>query len=222
MSHSNFFQVTEEDLGYLKSQWQNFARQYSTDERGIESAFNLLVEHYSEKHRVYHNLSHLKSLVSLSETFTDKIQDRNALWFAIWFHDCIYETQKNDNEERSAELAGEALSRLSVPDETISIVQAMILATKHHQANEQSEDLKLFLDLDLSILGFEETLYQAYSRAIRKEYSWVEEQVYKQARKKVLSNFLERPQIYFTRAVADIFESSARRNISNEINQLSN
>jgi predicted metal-dependent HD superfamily phosphohydrolase len=222
MSNPNFFQLTEKDLAYLKSHWQNLARDYTTDEAIVQSVFASLVEHYSEKHRAYHNLSHIKALLSLSDSFTDKMQNPNGVWFAIWFHDGIYETQKHDNEERSADFARQALFQLSVPLETLSVVQEMILATKHHQADNRLEDLNLFLDLDLSVLGFEENIYQAYSQAIREEYSWVPEAMYKEARKKVLTNFLDRPVIYFTKPLADRFEAAARHNIKNEISQLSN
>lgn len=66
----------------------------------------------------------------------------------------------------------------------------MILATKKHELLNDSADLKLFLDFDLSILGTSAEVYQRYSQAIRKEYSWGPYFLYRKGRKKILENFL--------------------------------
>src|SRR5215468_8669285 len=132
----DYFQIGRYDLGFLRAQWVSLASMYASAPSLIESLFNSLVEHYSEKDRAYHNLSHIQSLLSLSESLSDKIQNRDALYFAVWFHDVIYDTKRSDNEEKSAEFAAEALASLGVPEQTNAIVQEMILATKHHRADD--------------------------------------------------------------------------------------
>jgi predicted metal-dependent HD superfamily phosphohydrolase len=187
----------------------------------IESLFNALVERYSERERAYHNLSHIQSLLALSESLLDKIQNRDEHYFAIWFHDVIYDTQRADNEEKSAEFAAEALARLAVPEQSIAVTREMILATKHHRAAGLSWDMKVFLDLDTSILGAPEEIYEEYSRAIRKEYSWVPDAMYREGRMKVLNDFLSRDRIYHTEEISAKYETRARRNIAEEIRGLS-
>src|SRR6266511_3359150 len=167
------FQLGRHDQDFLHAQWVSLASRYASDPSAIESLFNSIVEHYSAKNRAYHNLSHIQSLLSLSESLPDKIQNRDALYFAVWFHDVIYDTKRSDNEEKSAEFAEEALASLGVPERTIAVTREMILATKHHRADDLSWDVKAFLDLDTSILGAPEEIYKDYSWAIRKEYSWV-------------------------------------------------
>jgi predicted metal-dependent HD superfamily phosphohydrolase len=220
MYRGNLFQVDANDVEMLRAQWQNLVAQYNTPDEIGASLFNKLVEHYSEKGRAYHNLSHIKTLLDLSAVYKDAAQNNHAIFFAIWFHDAIYNTRENDNEERSAELAAQSLTELGVSENTTLPVQDMILATKHHQANDFSDDSKLFLDLDLSILGTEPTIYKEYSRAIRIEYSWVPKFLYKRGRKKILSSFLERPRIYYLDQMAGIFEAQARQNIESELTEL--
>src|SRR5215510_11224589 len=217
----DYFQIGQYDLGFLQAQWVSLTSQYASHPSVIERSFNSLVEHYSAKDRAYHNLSHIQSLLSLSASLIDKIQNRDALYFAVWFHDVIYDPKRSDNEEKSAEFAAEALASLGVPEQTIAIVQEMILATKHHRVANLSWDLMAFLDLDTSILGAPQEIYKDYSRAIRKEYSWVPDVLYREGRMKILNDFLGRERIYHTEEIRTKYETPARRNISEEIRTLS-
>jgi predicted metal-dependent HD superfamily phosphohydrolase len=217
----HYFQLAHHDPAFLRAQWVGLASQYAPNPSLIESQFNSIVEHYSGKNRAYHNLSHIQSLLALSETLLDKIQNRDALYYAIWFHDVIYDTKRSDNEEKSAEFAVEALAGVGVPEQTIATVKAMILATKHHRADDFSWDMKAFLDLDTSILGAPEEIYKEYSRAIRKEYSWVPDFLYRKGRMKVLNDFLEREHIYHTDEIRAEYELQARDNIAEELRTLS-
>src|SRR5262245_6126432 len=213
----NHFQLSHHDPDFLHAQWVSLASRYAPDHSAIESLFNSIVERYSAKNRAYHNLSHIQSLLSLGESLPDKIQNRDALYFAIWFHDVIYDTKRSDNEEKSAEFAEETLTRLGVPEQTIGVTREMILATKHHRADGLSWDVKAFLDLDTSILGAPEEIYKEYSRAIRKEYSWVPGFLYRKGRTKVLNDFLEREHIYHIDEIRAEYELRARDNIAAEI-----
>src|SRR5262245_23722587 len=217
----HYFQLGRHDQDFLHAQWVNLASRYASDPSSIEGLFNSIVEHYSAKDRAYHNLGHIQSLLSLSESLPDKIQNRDALYFAVWFHDVIYDTKRSDNEEKSAEFAVEALSGLGVPEQTVATAREMILATKHHRADDLSWDMKAFLDLDASILGAPEDIYKEYSRAIRKEYSWVPGFLYRKGRMKVLNDFLDGESIYQTEEIRTKYESQARHNIAEEIRALS-
>ena len=96
----------------------------------------------------------------------------------------------------------------------------MILATKDHSGKNLSYDAKLFLDMDLAILGMNEEIYKEYSQAIRREYAWVPESMYRKGRKKVLKSFVERERIYFTDEMKARYEAQARKNINSEIKSL--
>ncbi|HZS04576.1 MAG TPA: hypothetical protein VFD58_07050 [Blastocatellia bacterium] len=215
-----FFRIDDAGIAFLKQHWELLVGQSVTSSSAADALFNSITELYSAKDRAYHNLSHIKALLELCNSVRGRIQSYGAVRFAIWFHDVIYDTRKSDNEDRSAEFAAEAMGRLSVPAETIAAVREMILATKGHSPAGASADLKLFLDLDLSILGAPEEIYRAYSQAIRREYSWVPGFIYRRERKKILNSFLGRDKLYFTEPLAAKCEAQARRNIAWELENL--
>lgn len=214
------FVIDEHDIAFLKGQWDDLLSFYSTDPSIKDNAFAMLEGRYSEKSRFYHNLSHVKALLNLLATLDDKIQHQNAIRFSTWFHDVVYDTKRNDNEEESARLTSEMLGKLQVSMETIEFVMDLILATKSHSGKNLSADAQLFLDADLSILGMHAETYQRYSQAIRAEYSWVPEPVYRSSRRKLLESFLARESIYFTDEMKERFEEQARKNIHGEIQSL--
>jgi len=81
--------------------------------------------------------------------------------------------------------------------------------------------MKVFLDLDTSILGAPGEIYEEYSRAIRKEYSWVPDVLYREGRMRILNDFLGRERIYHTEEIKANYEAQARHNIAEEIKALS-
>jgi predicted metal-dependent HD superfamily phosphohydrolase len=213
--------ATTELINLLKTRWLDLCLNLSCDEQIKISVFNSLVTLYSEPHRDYHNLKHIHNLLGWFEKFRINIIDFQTLGLAIWFHDVIYDPRRSDNEEQSANLAVGRLKYLKVLDRQTAMVRQMILATKTHDSTGLDCDGKLFLDLDLSILGADALAYQAYSRAIRKEYSFVPEPLYRNGRERVLQSFLSRKFIYLTDACREKFELQARENIKKEIVELS-
>ena len=143
------------------------------------------------------------------------LSNEPALLLAAWFHDAIYDSRAKDNEERSADLAAEMLAEMSVAD-VIAEVRRLILLTKTHDPADSDHAGQLLVDADLAILGTEPAEYQAYATAIREEYAWVPEEAYRAGRRAVLENFLRRPHIYRTAALAGL-EAAARRNLAAEV-----
>lgn len=138
--------------------------------------------------------------------------------WAIWFHDVIYDPQKHDNEEQSAKLAMEMLQG-HLPTETLQHIEQYILATKTHSSpNLESDDnLRIFLDADLGILGAPAQQYQQYAACIRKEYTHLEDAVFFPGRAQVLSRFLARPQLFYSQHFQKLYEDQARSNLEQEL-----
>jgi predicted metal-dependent HD superfamily phosphohydrolase len=180
-----------------------------------------LIEKYCEEHRAYHNLSHIRAMLAAAEKFKDKIADYDAVRLAVWFHDAVYEPRAKTNEIDSAALAVGTLAQLNAPEAQIESVEKMILATEKHDASGLDADGELFLDLDLGILAAGKEVYRKYARAIRQEYSFVPESLYREKRREILESFLEREFIYYTGEMRASFEERARSNIANEIKELS-
>jgi predicted metal-dependent HD superfamily phosphohydrolase len=215
-----FFNLDVEDITFLKSQWDSLVSNYPSNKIIKEEVFQVLQERYSEKNRFYHNFNHVQALLKLFESFENKIRAPHAVKFSIWFHDVIYDSKRNDNEAESAKLASEMLYKLNVNPETIELVRDLILATKDHSGKNLSSNAKLFLDMDLAILGMNEEIYKEYSQAIGQEYAWLSESMYREGRKKVLKSFVEREWIYSTDEMKARYEAQARKNINSEIESL--
>jgi predicted metal-dependent HD superfamily phosphohydrolase len=221
MSTHPALQATESDLQFLNDGWRALARRYGGGDEAADRWLDVLTLGYSGPGRHYHNLHHVAEMLRLLEHFESDTADYAAVRFAAWFHDAVYDTRKDTNEDESAALAEQALEELQVPPPCVTLTRRLILATKRHEAEGGPPDLGLFLDADLSILGAPEETYLAYSEAIREEYAWVPEAAYREGRLKVLTNFLRRERLYYTGPLAERFEARARRNLSNEIRVLS-
>ncbi len=186
--------------------------------------FEKLQKMYAEPQRFYHNLTHIENLFTLFSQYQTQIEDKKAIFWTIWFHDCIYQPQKSDNEEQSAVIAKEELKALythitdGINAEFITKVSNFILATKTHTNPTQNNDLQWFLDFDLAVLGSSKTIYDEYAANIRKEYAHIPTWKYNFGRRKVLASFLSKPKIFH--CLTSIYEQQARENITREIKQL--
>lgn len=180
-----------------------------------------LAARHREPGRHYHGMAHVEALLRWLDQSRDLAADPRAIEAAIWFHDAVYDTRSTRNEAESAQLARRELTALQWPAPAIDKVEAMVLATAGHATDgEEDADLRLFLDLDLSILGQPAPVYAAYSAAIRAEYRHVEEAAYKAGRRRVLQSFLARPAIFHTRRWHEAWEAQARTNMRQELDAL--
>ncbi|SFL93737.1 adenylyl cyclase CyaB, putative [Variovorax sp. OV329] len=180
-----------------------------------------LVDRHRESGRYYHGLSHVEALLRWLDRSRGLAADARAIEAAIWFHDAVYDTRSKRNEADSAQLARRELEALAWPQPAIAKVEAMVLATAGHALPAAAdEDTRLFIDLDLSVLGQPAPVYAAYAEAIRREYHWVDEAAYRAGRQGVLRAFLERPRIYNTQRWHDAWEAQARANLRQELARL--
>ncbi|MGL4421197.1 MAG: HD domain-containing protein, partial [Gemmataceae bacterium] len=150
--------------------------------------------------------------VDLTET------QRQALVWAAWLHDVVYDPRGADNERQSADWAKECLLPCGVPAELIAEVESAILATDHR--SEPAFATIPLIDADLAILGAAPARYDRYAAAIRAEYAWVPEAEYRTGRAKILQGFLDRPRIYQSARLWEEGEAAARENILRELSQL--
>lgn len=193
----------------LEARWLNLCREFGFDG---QEPWDLIHQSYCTPGRAYHNLNHIGDCLRELDNHAVLAADRNALEFAIWYHDVVYDPHAPDNEERSAEIARSALSATTIAP----AVSQIILATKH-AAPPDPGDPQLMCDIDLCILGRSRETYASYARAIRAEYSWVPHEAYRVGRAEVLQRFIEREAIYVTPPLRDLYEVRARNNIAWEL-----
>jgi len=199
----------------LKEIFFELARKYTDNLRLKDELWKEIEKNYSSPGRHYHNLQHLENLLIQLQDVKNNIRNWDATLFALFYHDTIYKATKNNNEEKSAELAVKRSTEINVPAATISKCTEMILATKKHIQDDDS-DINYFTDADLSILGQSWREYEKYFKQIRKEYSIYPDLIYNHGRKKVIEHFLQMERIYKTDHFYKKFEINAKNNLLKE------
>lgn len=175
--------------------------------------------------RPYHNWDHILAILILASKYPHLIHDVEAFFWMAVFHDVIYQSERQDNEDKSAAEAQKILVTL-ISAIRLKLICLGINATAKHQVPQglkpqETGDIAFFLDCDLAILGADIETFKAYDTAIREEYAWVPEPQWRSGRVGVMKRFLERNSIYFTTEMRGNFEAPARRNISRLIKELS-
>jgi len=176
-----------------------------------------LAARYAEPHRHYHTVAHVEALLRHLDAHRTLARQPAHIEAAIWYHDVVYDTRRNDNEICSADIARFELMSIGWLGIDVERVAGMVEATRHHRAADGDTDTLLFLDLDLSVLATGPSEYDAYRDAIRAEFSWVPGTDYRAGRAKVLRAFLERDAIYRTPELAARWEAPARSNLQREL-----
>ncbi|WP_276373512.1 hypothetical protein [Chryseolinea sp. H1M3-3] len=205
-------------LGVLAQTFKSLIEKYAGPDAS-EQCWLELSSAYSEPSRHYHTLTHLYHLLAQLLPAKQEIKNFDAVLFALYYHDFIYNVSAKDNEEKSAESASSILNELHVPRATIDSCLQHILATKIHALSE-SHDTNLFTDSDLAILGHEWNSYRTYCEQVRQEYAIYPDTLYKPGRRKVLEHLLAMKSIFKTDRFIKQFENQARLNLAREINDL--
>lgn len=203
----------------LKELFITLAHHYSNDTVLVERSWRQIEKAYNQRKRYYHNLQHLEDLFVQLEPVSADIRNRDIVLFALFYHDIVYNTLRQDNEEKSAILAVDKLGQLGLSQHDILQCSDMILATKKHALSPDS-DTNYFTDADLSILGRDWADYELYYKKVRKEYGIYPDLVYKPGRKKVLQHFLQKDRIFKTDFFHSNYETQARYNLQREYDSL--
>lgn len=170
--------------------------------------------------RAYHNLDHLTEMLGHYRRIPPALAPAAPPIFgiALIYHDIVYRAGRADNEARSADMALAALQAAGVDPDGQIYCHDLIMATKTHRP--ESDDEGLLVDLDLAVLARPANGYDAYTRAIRKEFSLYPGFVYRPGRKKALQHFIEQPNIYYHSFFRNAWEGPARNNLMREIDRL--
>lgn len=194
----------------LKERWRNLFRALQL-EGDPDLWFARLADQYRRPRRHYHTLGHIHYGLMEFDRVRDAAREPNLLEFAWWFHDAVYDPMRHDNEEQSA-----ALATTLLPSDQ---VWSLILTTVHKQT-PTDPDARLLVDIDLSIFGASEQIYDRYERNIRKEYAFVPEETFRTVRANILERFLGREHIYETQLFRDRLDARARINLARAIRTL--
>lgn len=202
----------------MRTEFENTLNHHSIPFTTQQNLWREIETNYSEAGRYYHTIAHLNALVSELSSLRASFANWHTIVLAVAYHDIIYNPLKNNNEEKSAELAVARLTDIGLPHALIRQCEQLIRATQKHEAAD--EETNLFTDADLSILGASPAAYDQYKTQIRREYSIYPDIAYKPGRRKVLEHFLEMPNIFKTIVFRSRYESNARYNLLRELTEL--
>lgn len=187
---------------------------------GYDELRDRLLAAYSAPERGYHDVRHLEEvldrlleLLSVESTGVD----RDALLLAAWFHDAVYDG-RDDDEERSAELAADALAGLDTA--LAAEVARLVRVTAAHQPADDDPAGQLLCDADLAILASGPGRYREYVAGVRREYGAVPEPAFRQGRAAVLRALLAKPTLFHTAHARTAWEDAARANVTRELEGL--
>ena len=184
-----------------------------------DSLLHELVRRYAEPHRKYHTMQHLDECFAKLPLLRSAAEHPEEIELALWFHDAIYETRREDNEERSADWARSCVLAAGASSAAADRIHALVMVTRH-DALPGTTDERILVDVDLSILGADAQRFDEYESQVRAEYAWVADDVFRSRRRSILQGFLARPSIYGTQRFAALYEAKARSNLRRSIAKL--
>jgi predicted metal-dependent HD superfamily phosphohydrolase len=177
-----------------------------------------VVAAWSEPHRSYHDLAHLAAVLGLVAELGASADDADAVRLAAWYHDVVYDPERTDNEEISAQRARAGLRGL-VPDERAAEVERLVRLTAGHDPDDGDANGAVLCDADLAVLASPPESYAAYASAIRTEYGHLTDEQFTAGRIAVLEHLLALPWLYRTPAALP-WTSPARANLTAEVTLL--
>ena len=178
-----------------------------------------LLARWSEPHRHYHTLDHLRFMLAVIDAHAAAAHDPDLVRLAAWCHDAIYDprTPGDGNEQASAILSARLLHRCAVPAAAITAIMRLVRLTAGHAVGDADRDGALLADADLAVLAQDWPSYVAYAEAVRAEYAHVPDEAFRIGRSIVLRHLLELPALYRVPQLHRDWEEKARANLTREL-----
>jgi predicted metal-dependent HD superfamily phosphohydrolase len=179
--------------------------------------YNGMVLAYS-LNRHYHTLDHIEVLLEAIKDFQLHPPEKVKLELAIWFHDYVYDAKAFDNELMSMKEFEMFGIRTRMAPRHIKEISYLILDTRH--TDQPITKLgKIIADVDLKQLSILEER-EKNDQNVRKEYSYLTDEEWREGRIKFLKGMLDKRHIYHTSEYRGALEDTARHNLQLEIDYL--
>ena len=212
-------------MSNLHSRWATAWKEAGGSLAAGRILFDDLNLRFQEGRRYYHALSHVETMLDELEAFRAAEESKTvhfaAVKMMIWYHDAVYYPCARNNETQSAQLFT-LVGKLAYLEESfITRVVEGILATANHRPSV-NPNVQTLCDLDLTILGQPEPVFDRYEEQICLEYDdAVPEDEFRIGRRTILQYFLGRQRIYQTNFFRERYEAQARENLRRSIERLS-
>lgn len=179
--------------------------------------------------RYYHTWSHVQQMCDLfHQVPVDLWSHPKEVFIAILYHDACYVPCRTDNETNSAKMAQSAIETWKLEVDAEYVVSLIERTAQHGQLQPGDDalgtdnDIALFLDCDMGILGAEPNTFDTYERYIQEEYRPYMENdaAYVKARREFLQGLLQQTVIYLSSWFQERYETVARENIARSLRGL--
>lgn len=155
-------------------------------------AFNELPIRWSEPTRHYHNVNHLIDIIKNIEEHKDfkylSVFEKQSLLLAAFFHDVIYDAKRKDNEDQSIKYF---LSSYKGGNLTMSKLVCELIETTKYRKRPLDKLKKIFWESDNYKFKGSYENFLKNEKLIRKEFSFVPNEEYKQKRLEFLNSNLD-------------------------------
>lgn len=205
----------------LLTRWSELLRRAQTQDADPAPYAADLLARWAEPQRRYHTTDHLTAVLDRIDELAAHAADPDAVRLAAWFHDAVYRPDRSENEERSASLAERALPEAGVPAATTAEVARLVRLTVTHDPADGDRNGEVLCDADLAVLAGSPAAYAAYAAAVREEYGFVPDELFRTGRADVLRQLLALPRLFRTPAGFERWERAARHNLGTELELLS-
>src|SRR3954451_11382829 len=154
---------------------------------------------YAEPSRRYHDTRHLLEVLAHVDELvaSGAAVDRLPVLLAAWFHDSVYDGER-DAEERSAAWAEAELPDEGVDEATVAEVARLVRLTETHLPEDDDRNGCVLSDADLAILAAPRERYDAYVAAVRREFEHVPDELFRTGRSAVLRDLEAKPRLFHT------------------------
>jgi predicted metal-dependent HD superfamily phosphohydrolase len=199
-----------------------------------EDAKHGLVSRMTSADRYYHDALHLVQLWRRHRRYArgaglDVPEIETLIACAIAYHDAVFDAERSDNEERSAQLWLGDSDGATMDDADRHWVSDTIRATRDHANRRPFDDNQVgagsdarlrrlardwVLDLDLTPLGEPQRAFDRNTRLLRREAVLSNDAEYEARQRAFFRRYLSQERIYHTPVLAAKYEDQARRNIA--------
>jgi predicted metal-dependent HD superfamily phosphohydrolase len=210
MPYSDIIPPTD-DLARFRTLWLHQQKSDLADDS--QAVYQQLINAYNEPHRVYHNLEHIKSCLTIFDQVSELLVNPDAVELAIWFHDVIYIIGDKKNEQLSADLFMTLTNGLFDNVFRDSVYQH-IMATCHDCSEITNADTKLMVDIDLSSFGLPWDDFLIDSKKVRDEMPHLSDVDYNQKQKLFQLSLLDQPCFFNSDYFLKYYEAQAHKNLA--------
>lgn len=185
-----------------------------------------LLDRWLEDHRSYHDAVHLAEVLAALDELHEggdlPSRDRHLAGLVAWYHDAVYDAdvEAGVNEEASAVLAEERLTRLGLPAGVVAEVARLVRESATHEMTTRDAATRAFHDADLWILASPTERFDAYCHQVRLEYRMVPAEDFARGRSAALAPFVTRERLYLTDHADVRWTERARVNLARELDRL--